>query len=76
MSTHDYATAAELCRILGPRWAICRNTERNRERYGRCITRKEYLRACAEALELREYPNTTWAERAVLKAFGVRWVQP
>jgi hypothetical protein len=64
------ATPAELAAVLGPRWAICRNTERNRERYGRCITHKEYLRAHAEAIELREYPNTTWTERAVLKAFG------
>lgn len=67
VSAPAYPTAAELCAVLGARWAICRDTERNRERYGRCITRKEYLRAQAEALALREFPNSTWSERAVFK---------
>jgi hypothetical protein len=65
-----HPTAAELNAVLGDRWAICRDTEKNRERYGRCITRKAYRRACAEALELRKYPNTTWSERAV---WGPYW---
>ena len=29
----------------GERWAICRNTAANRERWGRCITPSEYRRA-------------------------------
>ena len=69
----NHPTSNELGAVLGARWAICRDTPKNRERYGRCISRKTYLRACAEALELREYPNTTWTERAVLKASGRVW---
>lgn len=66
----DNQTPKELSDVLGARWAICRDTPKNRERYGRCITRKTYLRACAEALELREFPNTTWSQRAILRAMG------
>jgi hypothetical protein len=33
--------------IFGPHWAICRNTERNRERHGVCITHKQYRIAVA-----------------------------
>ena len=51
-----YPTAKELCAILGPRWAICKNTERNRGRYGRCISRKAYQRAQIEALRQRGRP--------------------
>lgn len=61
----DYPTPQELEAVLGPHWAICRDTKRNRDRYGRCITTKQYRAACTEALELRKYPNTTWTERAV-----------
>lgn len=46
-------TCAELCAILGPRWAICRDTPKNRERYGRCITRREYAAARKAALAAR-----------------------
>jgi hypothetical protein len=27
---------------FGPRWALCRNTQANRERYGKCLTRKQF----------------------------------
>lgn len=67
-----HATPAELSRVLGPRWAICRNTERNRARYGRCITRQEYQLAQSEALDTRGFPNTTWTERGVLRAMGYK----
>ena len=49
----DYATPDELSAILGPRWAICRNTPSNRERYGRCITRRQYAEAQRQALAAR-----------------------
>lgn len=48
-----HATCAELCAIFGPRWAICRDTPSNRERYGRCVTDKEYERAQIDALANR-----------------------
>ena len=48
-----HPTAAELCAVLGPRWAICRNTEKNRERYGLCVSRAAYKNACAKALQAR-----------------------
>lgn len=67
-------TAAELAAVLGARWAICRDTPKNRARYGRCLTAKAYRRACAEALELRQFPNSTWSERAVFKRPD--WAQP
>lgn len=49
----EYATPAELNSILGDHWAICRNTENNRARYGRCITKNQYARATAQALNAR-----------------------
>lgn len=49
----DHATPEELRAVLGERWAICGNTEANRQRYGRCITRGQYQRATAEALKRR-----------------------
>jgi len=48
--TVRHATVAELRAILGDRWAICRNTPKNRQRYGRCITRQEYARIVARIL--------------------------
>lgn len=72
----NYATPEELKAVLGDKWAICRNTEKNRARYGRCITKREYRNAHAEALELREFPNTTWTERCVLRAFGGKGWKP
>lgn len=47
------ATPEELRRILGPSWGICRKTPTNLERYGRCITRKEYEAAQRQALRER-----------------------
>ena len=52
-NTLQYATPAELNRILGDKWSICPNTTANRERYGNCITRKQYLAAKDEALSQR-----------------------
>lgn len=48
------ATVEELQAILGPSWAICKNTPKNRERYSNIITRKQYEKACAEALARRK----------------------
>lgn len=50
------ARAAELNAVLGSRWAICRNTPKNRERYGRCITRKQYDDAVNKILATRRNP--------------------
>ena len=47
------ASAEELRAILGPNWGICRPTERNRERYAKCITRKEYEAAKKLAISRR-----------------------
>ena len=44
----------ELRAVLGPNWAICRPTERNRERYARCITERQYQAAIREAARRRE----------------------
>lgn len=49
-----HATPEELQDILGERWAICRKTPHNRERYGDCITKREYTRACKLALKRRK----------------------
>lgn len=57
MAYKGYATAAQLCEVFGPHWAICRNTENNRARYGRCITSKEYDRVSAKLLA-----GTYWKE--------------
>lgn len=38
----------------GMRWALCRNTARNRERYGRCVRRSEYKAARIEWYEQRQ----------------------
>ena len=46
-------TCDELCAILGPRWAIARGTPKNKERYGNCISKRAYDKACAEALRRR-----------------------
>jgi hypothetical protein len=51
LKTH--ATPEELQRILGPKWAICRATENNRQKYGRCITQKQYEAANAQAVRER-----------------------
>lgn len=32
-------------KTFGPHWAICRDTDRNRLRWGRCITHREYVEA-------------------------------
>jgi hypothetical protein len=60
MNKHDaehrktYATPDELQAVLGTnRWALCRNTEKNRDRYGLCLTRKQYAAAASEALNRR-----------------------
>jgi hypothetical protein len=52
-TNNQYATPSELNAILGDKWSICRNTPANRERYGRCITRQQYLAATEEALSRR-----------------------
>lgn len=55
------ATPKELRDILGTRWAICRKTPRNVERYGNCITKLEYNRAAKLALEKRkENDKPSW----------------
>jgi hypothetical protein len=56
--TTQYATPAELTAILGDKWAICRDTPDNRERHGRCITRRQYLAATREALARRNINQT------------------
>lgn len=33
-------------------WALCRDTAANRERYGKCITRKQYAAAERRAMEI------------------------
>ena len=38
----DHPTPEELSRALGPRWAVCKNTNVNRAMYGNCITRKKF----------------------------------
>lgn len=35
----------DLREMLGQNWAICRPTERNKERYTNCVTRRQYLAA-------------------------------
>ena len=50
----EYPSPAELCAIFGPHWAVCRNTETNRTRYHRCITRKQYQDAAKEILAARQ----------------------
>jgi hypothetical protein len=56
--TTQYATPAELEAILGDKWAICRDTESNRERHGRCITHQQYRAATLEALARRNTNQT------------------
>ena len=51
-ATHP--TPAELAAVLGTGWAICPKTPANRARYARCLSRAEYVRACAEAMRRRE----------------------
>lgn len=34
-----------LLRTFGSRWAICRNTEHNRLRWGRCVSHAQYTEA-------------------------------
>jgi hypothetical protein len=46
-------TALDLEPFIGRKWAICRNTPDNRERFGRCLTRKEYEQAEAAALAVK-----------------------
>lgn len=50
---HQNPSAAELCDVLGPNWAICDNTPKNKERYRRCITEREYMEAVELALDRR-----------------------
>lgn len=48
-----HPTMVEFNKQLGPKWAICRDTEVNRERYGVCLTRGEYRAACSIAMKRR-----------------------
>lgn len=52
----DHATAAELERMLGRNWAICRKTARNLARYDRCLTQSEFKAAERVALQSRDNP--------------------
>lgn len=45
---HENPLPAELNKILGDSWGVCRATPRNRERYTRCITERQ----CKQAIEL------------------------
>jgi len=49
----DSARAFELSRVLGERWAICRDTPKNRRRYFRCLTNREYQEATRVAIKER-----------------------
>lgn len=55
MSIKDFprATPSELEAILGPKWCICRKTEKNIARYGKCISHKEYREANIKAVSMR-----------------------
>lgn len=57
LNPFDYhePTVTELEPFLGSRWAICRNTPANRERYGRCLTPRQYADAQAAAIKARGY---------------------
>ena len=48
-----HPTGPELAAELGPNWAICRNTPRNRAKYGNCLSRKRYEAACARIMSRR-----------------------
>lgn len=58
-------TADELRPYLGDNWGLCRATLRNRERYKRCVSLKQYAAAQAAAIEARG-----WA-RPCEKTIGV-----
>lgn len=64
-------TADELSAILGPSWGVCRATARNRARYARCISAKEYKAACAEALRRRgDHGHRPDQDREFKERFG------
>lgn len=50
-----HPTPDELRAILGPKWAVCRDTEKNRAEHGVCLSLPEYRAACAIALKRRRY---------------------
>lgn len=50
---HTHPLPDELRAVLGPNWAICANTARNRARYTSCITEREYKLAIELALDRR-----------------------
>ena len=53
----DYHTPGpdDLEPYIGRQWAICRDTPANRERYGRCLTKKQYAEAQDKAITARGY---------------------
>jgi hypothetical protein len=42
--------------LWGPRWAICRATQKNLTRYQRCLTKREYYSALASHIEQLKAP--------------------
>jgi len=50
----DHPTNDELCAVLGHNWAVCRDSFKNRCRYGRCITIKEYRAATKLIMQTRQ----------------------
>ena len=50
----SHPTPEELISILGPRWAICKNTVTNRAMYGNCITRKTFKDVSAQIMQQRK----------------------
>lgn len=64
--------SAFLARRVGARWAICRNTERNRERYGVCLTPRRYAELQAEWTRENISPELLKALRAV-DSLGADW---
>jgi len=53
-------TCDELNEVLGPNWAICRATPRNKAQYARCLTPKQYEAAEREALRRRAEKYAGW----------------
>jgi hypothetical protein len=54
MRKAEYPNAEEIRAILGPEpWTVCRNTKANRDRYGRCLTRKQWAEVKAKVLARR-----------------------
>jgi predicted amidohydrolase YtcJ len=50
---NPWPTVDELRPFLGSHWAVCRATPASLTRYGRCITRKQFVEAQAKALARR-----------------------